>query len=61
MRKPSRRLFMFRNMKTGEVGLLRAGNVDEAIEMVLDCYNDKDPIEMRTIPRNFKLHIPVWS
>lgn len=61
MRKPSRRLFMFRNMKTGEVGLLRACNVDEAVEMVMARYNYKDPIEMRTIPRNFNLHIPVWS
>ena len=61
MRKPSRRLFMYRNMKTGEVGLLRACNVDEALEMALDHYNYKAPIEMRSIPRNFKLHIPVWS
>ena len=55
-----KRLFMFRTLRTQKIGLVRAYNIEEVLNLVMDFYEPKEPIEVRTIPRNFNLHIPVW-
>lgn len=56
-RKP---LFMFRTLRSQEVGLVRAYDVEEVLNLVHGFYEYKEPFEVRTVPRGFKLHIPVW-
>lgn len=55
-----KRLFMFRTLRTNEIGLVRAYDIEEVINLVMSFYEYKEPIEVRTVPRNFKVHIPVW-
>ena len=55
-----KRLFMFRTLRTNEVGLVRAYDIEEVIDLVMGFYEYKEPFEVRTVPRSFKVHIPVW-
>ena len=52
-----KRLFMFRALRTNEFGLVRAYDVEEVINLVMGFYDYKEPIEVRTVPRSFKLQI----
>lgn len=61
MRNPEKRLFMFRVMRTGECGLIRAHTVEEAGTLAMECYNFEEGIEVKSCPRNFKLHIPNFG
>lgn len=61
MRKPSRCLFLFRNEETGEVGLVRAVTLEEALSLVFQHYGPGIPIGIRRIPRSYDLFIPIWA
>lgn len=55
-----KRLFMFRTLRTNEVGLVRAYDVEEVINLIMGFYDYKESFEVRTVPRSFKLHVPSW-
>lgn len=55
-----KRLFMFRTLHSKEIGIVRAYDIEEVNHLVMSFYEYKEPIEVRAVPRGFKLHIPMW-
>lgn len=60
MSKIRKRLFMFSVFSSGECGIVRAYSIEEAADMVLAFYDYQEAFEMRTVPREFKVHVPIF-
>lgn len=61
MRKPKRRLFMFRLFRTNQIGIVRAYNSEDACKFVLKHFNFEEAFELQPIPSRFDLHIPNFG
>ena len=53
-----KRLYLFRAILSKDVGLIRANNIDEACDLVVEHYGQ--PVEIKLVPVKFKLFIPFW-
>lgn len=60
MKKPCRRLFMFRVLRTNECGLVRVYTIDDAVNAIMAYYQDKEAVSVVAVPRSFTLHVPSF-
>lgn len=53
-----RKLFIFRTIKSGKCGLIRAYTLDEAIDLLME--HTGEDVELYRTPTSFTLFVPPW-
>ena len=53
-----RKLFIFRVIKTGKCGLVRARTIEEAVNLISE--HIKQDVEIYRTPNCFSLFVPPW-
>lgn len=56
--KPRRRLFLFRVVGSDQTGAVRATNVEEALNIVMEHIGES--VEIYRAPNHFTLFVPPW-